>query len=701
MRNDNDGCGSPPELSLGELRSEYKDQNNFSAGDVVKYACQPGYLKHPGVPFSITCLESGEWTEAPDICKRKSCGHPEEPQNGRVIVQSDILFGATVNYTCEEGHRLVGQPQRHCQLSQQRVAWSGEVPVCQRIPCPLPPEISHGGHSQPLKEGFYYGSAVIYVCDLGYQLTGEASIYCKTEDGQTGVWSGPLPECAVVQCPPPPAIANGKHSAQALEAFPSGTSVHYSCDPGYSLFRRGFIHCTESGTWSLPYPQCTDGCGDPPKLSFAKLRNESETQNGFPVGKSVSFACLPGYSKVPGLSHIITCLQNRTWSEAPEFCKRKSCAHLEEPENGRVIVGTDLLFGSTVNYICEEGYVLIGQPQRQCELSAKHVAWSGNAPICQIILCPPPPSILHGKHNRHLKEEFSYGSSVTYTCSGGYQLIGEDFIYCTTKDGQTGVWNGPPPQCTEVQCLPAPTITNGKHNGQAMEAFTSGMSVRYRCDPGYSLIGEAQLHCTASGAWSHPAPQCKVSAIGCVAPVVQNGRVAVRKLSYRPGDTVTVECDPGYILKGTHVSQCQAGGTWDPPVPSCATTIQCLPPPAIANGKHSAKPTGTFNSGTSVLYTCKPGYALVGVASTYCTVSGSWSRPLPRCTAVSCESPEIENGGVIEFQPVYRPGDIVEVGCDDGYIPTSTQKSQCQFGGRWDPPVPGCESERELRLPEM
>lgn len=66
----------------------------------------------------------------------------------------------------------------------------------------------------------------------------------------------------------------------------------------------------------------------------------------------------------------------------------------------------------------------------------------------------------------------------------------------------------------EVQCFPAPTIANGKHDSQAVEAFTSGMSVSYQCDPGYTLIGEAQLHCTASGAWSHLAPQCE-GAFGC------------------------------------------------------------------------------------------------------------------------------------------------------------------------------------------
>lgn len=37
---------------------------------------------------------------------------------------------------------------------------------------------------------FTYGTAVTYTCDKGYPLVGDASIYCTSEDGKNGVWSG-------------------------------------------------------------------------------------------------------------------------------------------------------------------------------------------------------------------------------------------------------------------------------------------------------------------------------------------------------------------------------------------------------------------------------------------------------------------------------------------------------------------------------
>lgn len=64
------------------------------------------------------------------------------------------------------------------------------------------------------------------------------------------------PLSSVLQCPSPPNIDNGNHNSQDLEVFTAGMVVNYSCDPGYSLLGEASIHCTDSGNWSLPLPQC-------------------------------------------------------------------------------------------------------------------------------------------------------------------------------------------------------------------------------------------------------------------------------------------------------------------------------------------------------------------------------------------------------------------------------------------------------------
>lgn len=39
--------------------------------------------------------------------------------------------------------------------------------------------------------------------------------------------------------------------------------------------------------------------------------------------------------------------------------------------------------------------------------------------------------------------------------------------------------------------------------------FDPGTSMKYSCDPGYELVGEASIHCTAEGVWTPAAPKCE------------------------------------------------------------------------------------------------------------------------------------------------------------------------------------------------
>lgn len=61
---------------------------------------------------------------------------------------------------------------------------------------------------------------------------------------------------SVLECPPPPNIANAERRHQAMEVFTPGMSVEYFCDAEYSLVAEGSIFCTAAGTWSLPLPLC-------------------------------------------------------------------------------------------------------------------------------------------------------------------------------------------------------------------------------------------------------------------------------------------------------------------------------------------------------------------------------------------------------------------------------------------------------------
>ncbi|NXO87741.1 DAF1 protein, partial [Sitta europaea] len=121
-------------------------------------------------------------------------------------------------------------------------------------------------------------------------------------------------------------------------------------------------------------------------------------------------------------------------------------------------------------------------------------------------------------------------------------------------------------------CPMPPAVAHGNHNGQDKAFFSAGMSVRYTCDPGYYLVGNAAVSCRASGNWSQPRPRC--------------------------------------------------------------AEVTCPRPPNIANGLHSGQSLGRFARGVTVSYSCLQGFGLLGNVSITCTDSGLWSRPLPRCEGV-------------------------------------------------------------------
>ncbi|NXN98942.1 DAF1 protein, partial [Rhinopomastus cyanomelas] len=96
-------CAAPPNFTFAVPAKGYQHLTEFPVGSTVRYSCQPGYTRHPGVPPTLTCLPSRMWSEALAFCTRKKCKHPEAPPNGRVLVLTDLLFGSSVSHTCEEG----------------------------------------------------------------------------------------------------------------------------------------------------------------------------------------------------------------------------------------------------------------------------------------------------------------------------------------------------------------------------------------------------------------------------------------------------------------------------------------------------------------------------------------------------------------------------------------------------------------------
>uniref|UniRef100_A0A674JCE4 Sushi domain-containing protein n=1 Tax=Terrapene triunguis TaxID=2587831 RepID=A0A674JCE4_9SAUR len=562
-------CGVPPRFNFAELKEEYRNQNKFAVGNKVEYNCRPGYSK---VQKSILqCMQYSRWSDS-YFFLAKSCRHPGEPENGRLVILTDLMFGATVNFICEEGYRLIGNAERKCVLEGSQVIWDKDIPYCQVIPCLPPPEIEHGTHTGTTMEEFNYGTSVTYQCNtvergrVPFSLIGEPSIHCTSTDNINGDWSGPAPECKVVRCEQP-RVDHGKQMTGYSPVYTYRASVLFECEPRYTLKGSNVLQCNENSRWDPQLPVCErSSCDDPPYIR--NTFQDHSNSNLFPAGTVVKYNCVEGYELIPGISSAsVTCQKDFTWSEHQEFCQKISCPY-PNITNGRVTSRKETYVYKDESRIeCNPGYALKDHYGLiKCD---RNGAWHPPLPVCERV-CEPPASISNGRITRGWKNDYFVGSSVSYVCNPGWSLVGVSSIRCIADF----------PFCVNavffpfiLACEPPASISNGRITRGWQNDYFVGSSVSYVCNRGWSLVGVSSIRCIAGDGeiprWNAPVPECK-EIPRCPNPVIEHGKqVSIRETEYTVGNSVEFQCESGYILKGNKSIECQANRTWNPPVPSC------------------------------------------------------------------------------------------------------------------------------------
>uniref|UniRef100_A0A8C8VLM9 Sushi domain-containing protein n=1 Tax=Pelusios castaneus TaxID=367368 RepID=A0A8C8VLM9_9SAUR len=189
-------CDAPRRLKFAALNKEDETKSIYPVGITVGYTCRPGYeISTEMYPVS-TCLENFTWSEVPEFCSKKSCGHPGDLLHGKAVSMTEFLFGERLSYY---PHPLclphILGPTTYNNLANI-IFMTFSFPTA--ITCPPPPSIANGTSDGRGVSVFTYNSTVTYRCDSGFQLIGVASIRCTTKDKTNGIWSGLPPNCTVV-----------------------------------------------------------------------------------------------------------------------------------------------------------------------------------------------------------------------------------------------------------------------------------------------------------------------------------------------------------------------------------------------------------------------------------------------------------------------------------------------------------------------
>uniref|UniRef100_A0A8D2DS51 Complement component receptor 1-like protein n=1 Tax=Sciurus vulgaris TaxID=55149 RepID=A0A8D2DS51_SCIVU len=380
-------CKAPDPFQFAKLKTQTKE-SEFPAGTSLEFECRSGYYRRS---FSITCLENLVWSSPKDVCKRKSCKTPSDPTHGLVHGDSDTQFGSRINYTCNNGYRLIGHSSAECIISGNIVSWSSEPPICERIPCEPPPAIANGNFFSINGEDFQYGMVVTYQCNVGdrgrklFDLVGEPSIHCTSNDNQVGIWSGPPPQCIVPNTCTPPHIENAIMLTGNRSLFSLNEIVEFGCRPGFVLKGPTRVQCQVGNKWEPALPSCSREvkCSLPP---LNGVRQELIMRE-YHYGDNITLECVDGYT-LEG-SPWSQCQADDRWHPSLATCTSRKYQHrVHSICFGMIFFIFSIIVPSWIIPKCKKG----NNPDEKCKEVNIHLHPQEGS-------CVPPQTLLTSQEN--------------------------------------------------------------------------------------------------------------------------------------------------------------------------------------------------------------------------------------------------------------------------------------------------------------
>jgi hypothetical protein len=334
---------------------------------------------------------------------------------------------------------------------------------------------------------------------------------------------------------------------------------------------------------------------------------------------------------------------------------------------------------------------------------------NGSISICMsallAVFCVDPPTVSGGEQYRVAPSRdlstgrFVYGTVASYRCLDGRRFEDgrtEKSISCVDN----GRWNETQFTCDYNRCESVPVIIHAHAN---TTSCLKGTQVNYTCDEGFWLTtvvnGQAAVSdwtpllstysvCDGSS-WSAVNEQCTV--IECQPLNIVHGNLSTADTTC--GVTVTVQCDPGYLIDSScQTVVCSTDGHWEPS--NCSTACQpkdCGLAPTVVHGVvTSSEPTTTY--GSQVTYGCQSGYYFaygVFTKSVTCGADGRWTMDGISCIEAHCRPllTQTVNTTATTSNTVVNVTCPVDMTLADGQ---TSSVSFCDDLGRWHPNVPDC-----------
>uniref|UniRef100_A0A8C2SBQ0 Seizure related 6 homolog n=1 Tax=Capra hircus TaxID=9925 RepID=A0A8C2SBQ0_CAPHI len=510
-----------------------------------------------------------------------SCHFPRRPAYGAVTVTS-LHPGGSARFRCATGYQLKGARLLTC-LNATQPFWDSQEPVCIAACGGVIRNATTGRIVSPGFPGNYSNNITCHwllEAPEGQRLHLHFEKVSLAEDDDRliirngdnrkalGMEVGRLPHV----CPSraelgwvlwfaafqqghcyEPFVKYGNFSSSA-PSYPVGTTVEFSCDPGYTLEQGSIIiECVDphDPQWNETEPACravcsgetTDSAGvvlspnwpepygrgqdciwgvhvEEDKrimLDVRVLRIGTGDVLTFYDGDDLTARVLGQYSGPRGHFKLFTSMADVTiqFQSDPgasvlgyqqgfvihffEVPRNDTCPELPEIPNGwKSPSQPELVHGTVVTYQCYPGYQVVGSSVLMCQWD---LTWSEDLPSCQrVTSCRDPGDV---EHSRRLisSPKFPVGATVQYICDQGF----------------VGLAPSLGPACFAVEQLkPCHGLSAPENGARSPEKrlHPAGATVHFSCAPGYVLKGQASIKCVPGhpSHWSDPPPICRAVA---------------------------------------------------------------------------------------------------------------------------------------------------------------------------------------------
>uniref|UniRef100_A0A7N5JRY2 CUB and sushi domain-containing protein 3 n=1 Tax=Ailuropoda melanoleuca TaxID=9646 RepID=A0A7N5JRY2_AILME len=365
------------------------------------------------------------------------------------------------------------------------------------------------------------------------------------------------------------------HGRRYGHDFSIGSTVSFSCDPGYRLSHEEPLLCEKNHWWSHPLPTCDALCG-------GDVRGPSGTilSPGYPEFYPNSLNCtwtvdvthgkgnLP-HAMIIGLSSEFSFTQFANNSKmhinvntiiffvllSISFTEYnlEPCEDPRIPQYGNRI-GFNFGVGDTLTFSCSSGYRLEGTSEIICLGGGRRV-WSAPLPRCVaecgasatnnegILLSPNYPLNYENNHECIYSIQVQAGKGINISARTFHLAQGDVLKIYDGKDKTTHLLGA---------------FTGASMRGLTLSSTSNQLWLEFNSDSEGTDEGFQLVY--TSFELSH-----------CEDPGIPQFGYKISDQGHFAGSTIIYGCNPGYTLHGSSLLKCMTGErrAWDYPLPSC------------------------------------------------------------------------------------------------------------------------------------